>query len=503
MPSVKLIQVLNTLSSKEFKKFETYIQSPFFNTNDRLVTMVKLLRKAAPDFKHKSLEKEALFEAMYGKDVPYSEQQVYDHISFLMRHLEEFFAHQALEEDEYLRKVRLMRNLTDRGLVDHFARVEKKVKKMLKAEQGKDSDYFLNEFNLSRESNYSFTKRYQRGFDNNLINMVQSLDAYYFITKLRYTCEILSRSRIVNFSYELEMMPEIIDYLQKPEHPFQDIPGIKIYLKIYLLLTEKEEDDQHYEDLVRLLEEHAKHFELAEGQVMFSFALNFCINQVNSGKAHYFEKIFQLYQLMIEHQVLLVEGELNHQLYKNIVSVGLKLNEFEWIRKFMEDYHIYITEEKREAAYNYNLANYYYSQKEYRKALRTLQFLEIDDVYYHLSVKKLLLKSYYELEDEDALESLISTFYAYIKRNKTISKSNFEAYRNFLRFARKADKLRQKQLLMDQETFTAQAKALLEQIESAANLPDSWIRSKVSEMIWEEGEAGGERRVRSETTDGR
>jgi hypothetical protein len=485
MPSAKLIQILNTLSPKEFKKLETYMQSPFFNTNPRLITMVKLLRKATPDFEHPSLGKEALFRAMYGKEVAYNEQQVYDHISFLMRHLEDFLVQLDLEEDDYLKKIKLMRTLTNRGLNDHFSRTEKKVRRKLTKEGGRNSDYFLNEFNLNRESNYSFTKRYQRGFDNNLINMVQSLDAFYFITKLRYACEILSRSKIVNFSYELEMMPEIIACLQEDEHPFLQIPAIQIYLKIYLLLTEPEHESDHYQDLVNLLEQHCQEFEVSEGQTMITFAMNFCINKVNSGEGQYFQKIFQLYQLMIKNDVLLVDGKLNHQYFKNIVSVGLNLKEFEWIRKFMDDYHIYITEEKRETAYNYNLANYYYYQKEYRKALRTLQFLEIDDVYYHLSVKKLLLKTYYELEEEDSLESLVSTFYAYIKRNKTISKSNFEAYRNLLRFVRKADKLRQKQLLLDDETFAKQAKTLLTQIESAANLPDSWIRSKVSEMIRE------------------
>ena len=483
MPSAKLIQILETFSTKEWKRFEAFIQSPFFNTNPRLITMVEVLGKAAPDFNHPSLEKEALFHAMYGEDVPYKEQQVYDHISFLMRHLETFLIHHALESDQYTYRIRLLRELTDKGLNDHFSRLEKKLNKQLQKEKVKDAHFFLHDFQLSRESNYSFSKRYQRGFDKNLINMVQSLDAFYLISKLRYTCEILSRSKIVNFSYDLEMMTEIISYLQKPENPFQEIPAIQIYMKIYWLLVDEEKDDAHYEDLVNLLKAFVKGFEVSEGQVMCSFGLNFCVQKINSGKAHYFEKIFQLYQLMIAEELLLVNEELNHQIYKNIVSAGLRLKEFEWTRQFMESYHIYIPEDIREAAYNYNLANYYYSQKEYRKTLRTLQFLEIDDVYYHLSVKKLLLKTYYELGEEDALESLINTFYVYIKRNKTISKSNFEAYKNLLRFVRKADKLRQKQFVMDNETFGKQAQSLLSQIEASANLPDSWIRGKVKEMI--------------------
>ncbi|MEM6264740.1 MAG: hypothetical protein AAGI38_19665, partial [Bacteroidota bacterium] len=121
MPSKKLVDALRSLDSKELKRFGQFVRSPFFNRNPRLITFVEVLERAAPTFEGPELEKEKLFVAMYGPEVPYQEQKVYDHISFLMRLLDSFLAQLSYESDEVAQKSYLLEGLTDRNLDQHFS----------------------------------------------------------------------------------------------------------------------------------------------------------------------------------------------------------------------------------------------------------------------------------------------------------------------------------------------------------------------------------------------
>jgi hypothetical protein len=406
MLSKKLVQLLQTLSSKEFKKFEQYVSSPFFNRNSRLVTLVQCLRRAAPDFDSPSLEKEAIFRAMYGKEVEFNEQQVYDHISFLMRLLEDFLAFQQYEEDQGSRDAYLLRALTERKLDEHFSRSFRKARKRLNKDPFRNVAHQQKRFQLMQEATYQDAGQHKRKQDESLGETLKSLDLFFLTSKMRYTCELLNRQNIVNVSFSSEMIDRIVDFVEQPDNPYREEPAFSIYYQIYLMLTEFEQD-QHYRKLVALLQKHSQLFPQDEAEGLYTYALNYCVKKSNTGRPEYIKELFSLYQQLLDKELLIVNEILDHRIYKNIVTAGLILKEYQWVGKFLDEYRKYISPEVQEAAYHYNLANYYYHQKAYRKALRTLQLLEIDDVYYHLSSKNLLLKTYFELEENPKLQTNI------------------------------------------------------------------------------------------------
>jgi len=65
MKKSKLLSYLSTFSKDEFKSFEAFIASPYFNTKPDLITFFGLLKKAAPDFKEKKVEKTIIYKALY------------------------------------------------------------------------------------------------------------------------------------------------------------------------------------------------------------------------------------------------------------------------------------------------------------------------------------------------------------------------------------------------------------------------------------------------------
>jgi len=92
-----------------------------------------------------------------------------------------------------------------------------------------------------------------------------------------------------------------------------------------------------------------------------------------------------------------------------------------------------------------------------------------------MGAKVSLLKIYYELGEYNALESLLDSFKAYIKRNKEISDYRKQSYLSLIRYLQKVQnhnfydkKIRQK---------------LLEEIKKEPQLPErQWIINQIEKM---------------------
>lgn len=123
---------------------------------------------------------------------------------------------------------------------------------------------------------------------------------------------------------------------------------------------------------------------------------------------------------------------------KNMVSIALRLGEYPWTYGIINSLKPELPDDVRENAYTYNLANYYYETKDFRKATRLLQSVEFTDVYYNLDSKSMLLKIYFEQDEEESFFALVTTFKAYLNRNKLISAGTFDTYSNLMKYARKA-----------------------------------------------------------------
>jgi tetratricopeptide (TPR) repeat protein len=103
-----------------------------------------------------------------------------------------------------------------------------------------------------------------------------------------------------------------------------------------------------------------------------------------------------------------------------------------WVENFIKTYNNLLSEEFRENAFNYNMAELYYYRNDFDKAIKLLNQVEFSDIYYSFDTKKMLIKIYFELNEIDALLSLIASFKIFIKRNTSVSEANKEAYNNFI-----------------------------------------------------------------------
>ena len=64
-------------------------------------------------------------------------------------------------------------------------------------------------------------------------------------------------------------------------------------------------------------------------------AINYCVQQLNSGAEHYVRSVFELYQYGLNYNILIENHHLNQFTHKNIITTAIRLEEFDWVKQFI------------------------------------------------------------------------------------------------------------------------------------------------------------------------
>ena len=231
-------------------------------------------------------------------------------------------------------------------------------------------------------------------------------------------------------------------------------------------------NESDFEQLKQLINDNWPLFPTNEMRDIYLLAINFCIRKLNKGQRNYIREAFELYKSGFEREVLLEDGQLSRFTYKNVLMLAMGLEEWDWASHFLEAYKQYLPEHQRENIYTYNLAIYHFRKPDYDKAMRLLHTVELKDVLYALDARRMLLRMYYELEEYDALESLLDSFATYIRRQKDIGYHR-ENYLNLISFMKRI--LRSN--LYD-KTVKASLRAAAQQTEALAER--NWLLAQLS-----------------------
>lgn len=452
MKDSKLILLLKSFSEKEFKAFHRFVSSPFFNTNPEVSDFYALVRKTAPEFLEKKIQKLVLFRRLYPQR-GYSEK----HMKFLMNQVlklaERFMAINNMESRSLLKEYYLLDDYVKRGLNKNYRFIFNKAEKSHQNLALQDADFLHKGYLLKNIASQHFDKQSKRQSNEYLQQLVDSFDTYYMANKLKHTCQMLSNQGIISEKYDINLVGEIANFIGRND--YSNIPAVHLYYNIYLLLQNG--GKTQFQISKKLFQAYIPLFNKLEMRQVFYFLANFCIRQLEQGDSenHFLNELFTLYQNGVDSKLLLDEGMINPWDYKNAIKLGLRLRRFEETEKFILDYSTQLKEQFKEDAFHYNMAELHYYKKQLPEALEHLVNVEFSDIYYILGTKKLLLKIYFETNEYDALESLLSSFQTYLRRNKLISANVRDTYLNFIKCLLKIIKQHDKETLLEEINTTS------------------------------------------------
>ncbi len=428
----KLFSLINSLTGVEKRELHHFLGSPFFNRRLEVVALWKYLLRQGKEGDG-GYQKEKIFDAVFPGE-PFDDRQLRYTFTYLLEKIECFLAYREFDKTPVVSDLALASAFRKKGLEKHFNQAWRRA-----AKEVTDMPIGLNkshaQFELAFEQ-YFFSEKQKRTREGNLQSVHDSFDEYIVAGKLRLACLMAAQQKVVKVEYDLSFLYLIIKWIEKNE--LLQKPAIGMYYHCYLALTEN--DEMHFKRFRKMLEQHGGHFDTTEVKDILLMAINFCIRQLNVGKRHFIREAFDLYKLGLKNNLLTEGGLMSRFTYKNIVALGLGLEEFEWVEKFIGDWQHKLEKRYQESSYHYNLAKLYFTKKDYTRAMPLLAQVDDSDFLLMLDAKVLLLKMYYETGEWDVLDSLLASFKTYLRRKKQIGYHE-EHYKSLIQYTSKLLKI--------------------------------------------------------------
>ncbi len=432
MKSHRLYELFYTLEDEELRKVSKFINSPIFNRREIVVKLFRFMVKN----KSKGWKMEKLFEHLYPNE-PYQIKKLHHAHSFLLQRMESYLIWKSTSDDipsSQLELLKLYRQL----------KVDKLFNKQLKIADNqihkhplKNARHLSLKYDFLKEEFYH-KREHGRNIEFNLQELSDMQDIAFMADKLKSACTLLSHQAMKKKEYDAGLLQAVLDRIEQ-EEKYLEYPAISLYYFAFRALTQFEEES-HYFQLKSLLKIHIDAFPPQEKRDIIILTANYCIRRLNKGDKGFIREAFDTYRYGLEKNALIENNQLSRWTYNNIILLGLRLNEFDWVEPFIHKYKSSLNPKVREDTYNFNLSKYYVEKQDYQKAMPLLLQTKYDDVLHNLGAKNMLIKMYFELGEWDALESLIENFKTYISRQKDLGYHK-ENYLNTITIIRKIMRL--------------------------------------------------------------
>jgi hypothetical protein len=465
--SNKAFCILRTFTSRDLKQFAEFAGSSFLNKQPHLTSFYQYLITFHPQYESEKLSSRALFKKFF-TDKKFDDKNVRYLFSHLTSLLEKYLSIVNLLNDDRKFSQALIDEHMLRNNVKEFNRL---FNSLIKAEDAKprDANWFYNRFQLEyKYLIYAFSHR-KRKEQSNIEKTLESLDAFYLARKLEISSEVENARNLLSKNYQSFILDDLVEKIK--DHPYSKLPVISVYLRVLSLLRDQD-NESHFKLLTDELKKHEASFSQNELRELYQYPLNFCVRMINTGKTLYLHHIFEIYKIIIQNKVILPDNILSQWDFKNIITTSLRLKEFDWAEKFINNYKLFIPEVERKNAVCYNSANLFFQRNQFGKALKMLSTVEFTDIVYQLDTRAMLLKIYYETDDIETLFYHFSAFRKFIRRSRTLSKYQQSSYRNLISFTQKLIKAQGDQKKIIQ---------LNKEIENNARIADVlWLKNKIS-----------------------
>jgi len=480
MKDTKAYIALESLTVYELNRFGKFINSPYFNINEKLTTLFHTLDDEIRSNKacKTTLNKASVWKSVYG-EVKIDDVRFRKLCSDLLKLTEKFLSQEQFDNNPLHRANYLLKAISSKNLEKLYSSSISSARRLSNQQLEKTASYYYyqyqiekNLFNLTSE----FEKKAKVKSDNSVINIsniAHNLDIFYLAEKIKYQCSLLEYKNIVTIENDkILFIDDILKQIQNMD--YESIPPIAIYYQIYLTLTDSD-NEVHFKKLKKLIDEYLVIFPFDEAKGIYESAINYCVAKVNTGKSEYFQELFELYEYGIENKVMLTKSELSPTSFRNISIVALRLGYYDWSERFILKNQKLLNIKYRDNAVKFNLARLATYRKDFHTVIEYLREVTFDDIVYELSSKALQISAYYELDEIDVLASFLSSFRTFLRRNNKIPKRRKNNYLKLVIFTQKLIKLA--------PHMTKEIKRLEEEIQSSENFSDKkWILEKVREL---------------------
>jgi len=472
MHNNKVYTILQHFDKNDFKQFNRYINSPYFNKSKLLIKYFELLEKQLHSKNSDDFPKEKFWKKLYPNE-NYNDVRFRKLSSDLLRIVEGYLSQEIFEKKIFQKDAFLIEAVGKKGIEKYYPSVMRITENNKKKYEFEDADFYISQYQIQKNYHEIIQHEYKHSERQNLEEIDDLLSKFFLSEKLKYYCAYLSQKQRGTHEYNLSLPEEIIKLIQQKD--YQNVPALSIYYQIYLTYI-KETEVEHYYKLKNLLKEFGDKFQAVEAKTLYDSAINYCVKKGNQGHPEFVQELFDVYEDFLNKGAIYIDDELDPFHFKNIITAALRLGKYDWTEKFILKNKDKLPEQSKDNAVTFNLAKLYYYKKDYDKVIALLREVEYENIGINLSSKSLLLATYYEIDEIDPLYSLLESFRTYLNRRKDIADNWKKGYLNLIRFTKKLTKV-----------IPGDEKAVQKIKDEISNSPSGianveWLKEKIAEL---------------------
>jgi hypothetical protein len=468
-----LLEIIKTLPSKKQQEMVVFLSSGLFNRSKHtaeIAQLYQIILGTAPGFSEDLLNKDQICLQIFGEStlVPGRLEKV---IAGLNKYLRSFLLIQQYcsESNEDVQQIDWARWLRTNGFAEPAQKVILKLKNKKDTEQAESLEHYYSKLLIAEEGHEWESTHNQAKGDLDIPKLLFSLDQYYH----NYRAELQNR-------YRLQQKATQLPDLGLAEASMKSSQGESILLqitqKIGELLSKELPSAEEFKDLMQLLHRNAGSLSLSTLAQFYGYLRSAFTLLINAGHTSLLPLFHEVHKDNLERGYFFVHGKISIHSYLNLVRVAILSKEYEWAKKFTEDYKdLIIGGDEGRFFYKLNITECFFAEGRFKDAIDHLPEAS-SSTYYHHMVRHLELKIYYELRS-DLLLYKIDAFRKYTERtmHKTISSNLWAMELNFLNIL----------IQLNQSPLKNKARSarLIARIESKKALADRvWLLEKAREL---------------------
>lgn len=486
MQKTSFLEIMRTLDREELKRFETFLNSPYFNTRSHVVRLFSVIKKYAPAFDDKDLDKEEIWKKISpGKDYNYGilKNIIYD----ITKLAERFLEIEEFSSNEHQRMKNLLIKLSDKHLENIFMNKFNSYEKNYIRSSKFYNEYYGEYYELMRR------KFVMQAYDirlrsKNISGQLAELLIFDFIAKFSNNFnniyieetelnEVPENNFIKVFSSAVFSNSELTEYLEiLGKGSDKNYKILSIFFKLMRSYLNPHSIEFYYDFKNSLFENDKFISESAMRGLYASLgsALDNCDDVKNVNKNRELYEI--IYHLADKNIFLSEDGKAIPSLYTLAVKTAGYLKEKLFIERLIKDYLPKIDPDLRDNFEIFSLAYLHYSCNEFERSLEYSNKINIDSFQMKYFLRNLQIIISFEKDDYEMFQYLSDSHRHFLSKNKSVSERYKESNLKFLNYINSLFKLREAK----DKTESAVLKNLLE-ADTVVNKP--WLLEKLSEMI--------------------
>lgn len=480
--NTKLIKLLKTLTDDELKMFGKFIKSPYFNTVKNLCKLYSELIKFHPSYSSGLLTNELLHKKLFnGK--PFNRQVMWNLSSKLEGQLKDFLQHQELRKKPFWGTKLRLSAFARKGTVNLFKGGLGDMETWLK-DSKIDYDFFENSMHLEnyKQDYFHMTDNIRKMGDSKKL-----ASEYLVLLFLRMAAGSLNDLKLLddNHNYRPKFallncfvqkidLSSFVDYCKTAGFEYSFL--VELYYHSIMLLLDPR-SPEHLFKIKKIFQSGYNKFATGEKRSIMHWIANYCFENLDADENRYRLIAFEINKLRLKDGLVFYpENQLPSAMFLQIFNNALALKKFDWARRFLNNYSVYLNPSLRNALTALANAMLSFSSGDFVNTLNWLNKADVTGIQDKFYVRTLSARCYYELNETESLFSYIDSSLHFLRANKLVTKKGRIYLQNFFNSLKKIQVIKENEDIKAAELL----KIKISGIEEISN--KQWLLTKLGEL---------------------